>query len=236
MRIIVGTLAARLREDVAVPPNEAGGAEMDEKQLDRLARDAACSVVRREAQRIGEMVQDNIVKFATIGDAAPLPSFSLYPLDKALAAAQKNLYGVVPPLDGAIIADRKSLGIEGHTTMFKATLAHAGGTVTVFGIDGAAGVNLEEREFIQSMGRDEHVIRWHRNPSKKPWSVRVVRSEHRNYFYSDFIVCLEYPLGQTPAARMIEAKENTKDASRKAHRTPKIYGKVLFFTREDTRL
>lgn len=236
VRIIVGTLAARLREDVAVPPSEAGGAEIDEKQLDRLARDAACWVVRRDAQRIGEMVQDTIAEFATIGDAAPLPNFLLYPLDKALAAAQKNLYGVVPPLDGSIVADRESLGIEGQTTMFKDTLAHAGGTVSVFGIDGAAGVNLEEREFIRSLERDEHVIWWHRNPSKKPWSVRVVRSEHRNYFYPDFIVCLEFPMGQPPAARMLETKESTKDASRKAQRMPKIYGKVLFVTRDDTRL
>jgi type III restriction enzyme len=236
VRIIVGTLAARLRDDVAVPPSEAGGAEMDEMQLDRLARDAACWVVRRDAQRIGEMVQDTIAEFATIGDAAPLPNFLLYPLDKALASAQKNLYGVVPPLDGSILADRESLGIEGQTTMFKDTLAHAGGTVSVFGIDGAAGVNLEEREFIRSLERDEHVIWWHRNPSKKPWSVRVVRSEHRNYFYPDFIVCLEYPMGQPLAARMLETKESTKDASRKAQRTPKIYGKVLFVTRDDTRL
>ena len=236
VRIIVSTLAARLRDDVAVPPSEAGGPPMDEKQLDRLARDAACWVVRRDAQRIGEMVQDTIAEFATIGDAAPLPNFLLYPLDMALAAAQKNLYGVVPPLDGSIVADRESLGIEGQTTMFKDTLAHAGGTVSVFGIDGAAGVNLEEREFIQSLERDEHVIWWHRNPSKKPWSVRVVRSEHRNYFYPDFIVCLEYPMGQPPAARMLETKESTKDASRKAQRTPKIYGKVLFVTRDDTRL
>lgn len=120
--------------------------------------------------------------------------------------------------------------------MVKDTLAHSGGTISVFGIDGSAGVNQEEREFIQSMERDDHVVWWHRNPSRKPWSVRVVRSEHRNYFYPDFIVCLEYPLGEPPEVRMVETKESTKDASRKAQRTPKIYGKVLFVTREDTRL
>jgi len=236
VRIIVGTLAARLREDVAVPPSDAGASVLDDKQLDRLARDAACWVVRREAQRIGEMVQDTIAEFATVGDAAPLPNFLLYPLSNALDTAQKNLYGVVPPLEKAIPSARDSLDIEGQTTMYKDTLAHAGGTLRVFGIDGSAGVNEEEREFIRSLERDEHVVWWHRNPPRKPWSVRLVRSEHRNYFYPDFIVCLEYPMGQAPEARMVETKESTKDASRKAQRTPKIYGKVLFVTREDTRL
>ena len=43
-------------------------------------------------------------------------------------------------------------------------------------------------------------------------------------------------MGECPEVRMVETKESTKDASRKAQRTPKIYGKVLFVTREDTRL
>ncbi|PZQ13963.1 DEAD/DEAH box helicase [Pseudoxanthomonas winnipegensis] len=236
VKIIIGTLAGRLREDVAVPPSDSSSSVLDDKQLDRLARDAACWVIRRDAQRIGEMVQDAIAEFATVGSASPLPQFLLYPLSKALDQAQKNLYGVVPPLDGTITSARDSLDIEGQTTMLKETLAHAGGTISVFGIDGSAGVNQEEREFIQSMERDDHVVWWHRNPSRKPWSVRVVRSEHRNYFYPDFIVCLEYPSGQPPEVRMVETKESTKDASRKAQRTPKIYGKVLFVTREDTRL
>lgn len=236
VRIIIGILATRLREDVAVPPSDASASVLDEKQLDRLARDAACWVVRRDAQRIGEMIHDTIAEFAPVGDASPLPNFLLYPLSVALDQAQKNLYGVVPPLENTIASARDSLDIEGQTTMLKATLAHAGGVVTVFGIDGASGVNQEERAFIQSMERDDHIVWWHRNPPRKPWSVRIVRSEHRHYFYPDFIVCLEYPMGHTLETRMVETKDSTKDASRKAQRTPKIYGKVLFVTREETRL
>ncbi|CAD1796108.1 site-specific DNA-methyltransferase [Xanthomonas arboricola pv. juglandis] len=236
VRIIIGTLAGRLKEDVAVPPSDAGSSVLSDKQLDRLARDAACWVVRREAQRIGEMVQDAIAEFATVSNASPLPNFLLYPLSKALDQAPKNLYGIVPPLDTTITSARDNLDIEGQTTMFKETLAHVGGIISVFGIDGSAGVNQEEREFIQSMERDDHVVWWHRNPSRKPWSVRIVRSEHRNYFYPDFVVCLEFPNGENAEMRMVETKESTKDASRKAQRTPKVYGKVLFVTREDTRL
>jgi len=236
VRTIISTLAERLREDVAVPPGDAAAGIVDGKQLDRLARDAACWMVRREVQRIGEMIQDAIAESATVGYAAPLPSYLLYPLGKALNAAPKNLYGVMPPLESAIADDRGSLGIEAQLTMNRVSLPHAEGAVSVFGIDGAAGVNLEEREFVQSLERDEHVVWWHRNPPRKPWSVRVVRGEHRNYFYPDFIVCLEYPVGQPPEIRMVETKESTKDASRKAQRAPQIYGRVLFVTRDGARL
>lgn len=236
VRIIIGTLAARLREDVAVAPSDAGAGVLEDKQLDRLARDAACWVIRREVQRIGEMIQNFVAEFSTVGSAVPLPSYLLYPLSRALIPAQKNLYGVIPPLDTAISDDRDTLDIDGQMTMLQTTLAHAAGTVSVFGIDGTAGVNLDELEFIKSMERDDHVVWWHRNPRNKPWSVRLVRGEHRYYFYPDFIVCLEYPTGQPPNTRMVETKDSTKDASRKAQRTPKIYGKVLFVTRDDNRL
>lgn len=36
--------------------------------------------------------------------------------------------------------------------------------------------------------------------------------------------------------RLVETKENVKDAARKARRTPKAYGKVLFLTRYQNRL
>jgi hypothetical protein len=235
-KIIIGTLAARLREDVAVPPSDAGAGTLDDKQLDRLARDAACWVVRRDVQKIGEMIQDAIAEAATVENASPLPDFLLYPLDKALIPAQKNLYGVIPPMENAIAGDWDSLDIDGQTTKDKNTLAYAGGSVTVFGIDGSAGVNEDERKFIESLERDDHVVWWHRNSPKKRWSVRIVRSDHRNYFYPDFVVYLEYPIGEPPAVRMIETKHDTKDASKKAQRRPTIYGKVLFVTRDDSRL
>lgn len=232
VKIIIGTLAARLREDVAVPPSDASGTSLNDKQLDRLARDAACWVVRREVQTIAEHVQDAVARFATVGDAAALPNFMLYPLDKALKVAPKNLYGVIPPLESELRQDKDALGIDAQLTMDKTQLAHAGGQVLVNGYDFTSAVNGEEKDLIGSLERDEHVIWWHRNPRNKPWAVRVVRGEHRNYFYPDFIVCLEYPMGQPPEIRLAETKESTKDASRKARRAPKVYGKVLFVTRD----
>lgn len=235
-KIIINTLAARLREDVAVPPTDAGAGALDDRQLARTARDAACWVIRRDLQKISEGVQDAVAEFSTVGNATPLPSYLLYPLDKALEPAQKSLYGVIPPLEKTIVSDRDSLGIEGQSTMLKNTLAYDGGTISVFGIDGSAGVNDDEREFIHSLERDDHVVWWHRNPRNKPWSVRIVRGDHTYYFYPDFVVCLEYPSGQPAELRMLETKHDTKDASKKAQRMPKIYGKVLFVTRDNTRL
>jgi hypothetical protein len=58
-----------------------------------------------------------------------------------------------------------------------------------------------------------------------------VRGEHRNYFYPDFIVCLEHFPGDEPLARLIETKESTKDAARKSRHASKLYGRVLFLTK-----
>lgn len=80
------------------------------------------------------------------------------------------------------------------------------------------------------------MVWWHRNPDRKPWSVRLVRGEHGNYFYPDFVVCLEHPIGAPTMTRLIETKESTKDASRKARRVPKIYGKVMFVTKDNDKL
>ena len=244
VRIIITTLASRLRENVAIPPDGVVSAEApDDRQLDRRARDAACWVVRQEIQRIGEMIQQALAEFTTVSDAAPLPDYLLYPLAHALLPARKNLYGVFPPPEGEIAGAWERLDIDLQDRLLKdirenkaQTLSHAEGVVSVFAIHGKAGLNQLEHDFAQALEHDEHVLWWHRNPDRKQWSVRVVRGEHKDYFYPDFIVCLEYPLGQPPEIRLVETKESTKDASRKAQRAPRIYGKVLFVTPDGSRL
>lgn len=49
-------------------------------------------------------------------------------------------------------------------------------------------------------------------------------------------MCLSHLPGDEPMMRLIETKENTKDAARKARRVPKSYGKVLFLTKDQQRL
>jgi hypothetical protein len=50
------------------------------------------------------------------------------------------------------------------------------------------------------------------------------------------VVCLSHLPSDVPVIRLIETKENTKDAARKARRIPKCYGKVLFLTKDQSRL
>lgn len=102
--------------------------------------------------------------------------------------------------------------------------------------DASTALNGEELAFAKALDRSEFVAWLHRNPDRKAYSVRLVRGEHRNFFYPDFIVCLEHYPGDEPLIRLIEIKENVKDAARKAKHVPHFYGKVLFLTKDQKRL
>lgn len=47
---------------------------------------------------------------------------------------------------------------------------------------------------------------------------------------------MEHSAGDEPLQRLIETKDNTKDAARKARHTPKHYGSVLFITQDGQRI
>lgn len=232
VRIIVNTLAERLRPHVEAPPAEVGEVTQDEKRLAQLTRDAACWVIRRQEQVLTELVQDAVARFATVNDAAPLPDALLYPLQYPLVPSRKNIYGVIPPHKDRLQPDRDGLEIDAQTRLEESSASYAGGSWRISGFDGSMALNDEERAFVGALDRDDAVVWWHRNPDRKPWSVRLVRSEHRNYFYPDFVVCLTYPAGAAAMTRLVETKESTKDASRKSRRVPKIYGKVMFVTKD----
>ncbi|RTK96704.1 MAG: hypothetical protein EKK59_10365 [Neisseriaceae bacterium] len=102
--------------------------------------------------------------------------------------------------------------------------------------DATAALNGEELAFAKALDRSDFVAWWHRNPDRKSYSVRLVRGEHRNFFHPDFVVCLEHYPGDEPLIRLIETKENVKDAARKAQHVPSFYGKVLFLTKDQKRL
>ena len=115
-------------------------------------------------------------------------------------------------------------------------LALANGELRIANYDGTAKLNGEELEFAKALDRADFVAWWHRNPDRKPYAVRLVRSEHQNYFHPDFVVCLSHYQDDEPLPRLVETKENVKDAARKARRVPKGYGKVLFLTKDQNRL
>ena len=235
VRLIVNTLAQRMLPHLATG-GEGAANHSDEKQLLRLARDAACWIIRKQAQALIETVLDAVATFATVDDARPLPDAMLHPLAHALLPSPKNLYGVMPPLKDDVATQFDGLSIDAQTLLQAAIHQHGNGQFSTAAFDGASAINLEERAFIKTLDRDDAVLWWHRNPDRKPWSVRLVRSEHGNYFYPDFVVCLSYPQGAAAMTRLIETKESTKDAARKARRVPKIYGKVMFVTKDNENL
>ena len=72
--------------------------------------------------------------------------------------------------------------------------------------DSSFAMNKDELAFAEALDRAKFVAWWFRNPDKKPYSVRLVRGDHRNYFYPDFVVCLSHVDGQAPKQRLVENK------------------------------
>ncbi|MEY4757754.1 MAG: hypothetical protein RJA34_2652 [Pseudomonadota bacterium] len=238
-RIVVNTLAARLR-----PAVEAGLADLPNVDASstaadrvRLARDAAHWVIRDSAQELREAIFEAIAHQAKLVDAQPLPDVMVYPQDLPLVASAKNIYGVLPPSkENALDVDQVLFMDERHWWADQVFALQDGTAFSVGRYDGAVKLNNLERDFAQALDSADFVHWWHRNPDKKPYAVRVVRAEHEHYFYPDFVVCVAHQPGEAPMQRLLETKENTKDAARKARHFPPAFGKVLFLTPDGNRL
>jgi len=237
VRIIVEVLASRMRNliDEAFEDREEE-ARPSEAELKRDARDAAHWVIRREAQNIAELMQSLVAEFTTLAEAEPLPDWMVFPAELSLSASGKNIYGVLPPSDDDLAQIESLLTVDEREWLADRRLMLAGSEYRLGRYDGAVKLNGEERAFARALDRADFVTWWHRNPDRKPYAVRLVRGEHQNYFYPDYVVCLSHLPGDTPIMRLIETKENTKDAARKAQRVPKNYGRVLFLTKDQNRL
>jgi superfamily II DNA or RNA helicase len=237
VRIIIDVLARRLRARI---DEEFEDVDEDlrppEAELKRHARDAAYWVVRRETANIAELMQGIVAEFTTLEDAAPLPDWMLFPAALSLAASRRNIYGVMPPSDDDLAHIEQLLMVDERAWLNDREIGADGAALHLARYDGATKLNNEERDFAKALDHADFVEWWHRNPDRKPWAVRLVRGEHQNYFYPDFVICLSHYPGDAPLMRLIETKENVKDAERKARRVPKSWGKVLFLTRDQARL
>lgn len=233
-RLIVQVLVERLTPalDVAL----AGQPLTDANRL-RLLRDAAHWVIRANAQELREAIFAAIADQAQPMNAQPLPDVMICPEDVTLERSAKNIYGVLPPctedwpdVEGLLYMDERQWWRD-------QTLAlNDGSALRVGRFDGAVQLNSLERDFARALDGADFVHWWHRNPDKKPYAVRVVRAEHAHYFYPDFVVCVEHAPGAAPLQRLLETKQDTKDAARKAQHWPASYGKVLFLTPDGSRL
>jgi type III restriction enzyme len=234
---VVYVLASRLQGEI----EEAfEGQDTDERPdsgaLGRLARDAAYWVIRKEIVALSEMLQNMVSQQTVIENAAPLPDVMLFPTVLPLAKSRKNLYGTMPPTQGDL--DRLDSVLTTDERRLLADQIHAleGGEVKTGRYDGTLKLNGLERQLAVALDNSEFVLWWHRNPDRKDYAVRIVRAEHSNYFYPDFVVCMTHFPGDAAMLRLIETKDDTKDAARKAQREPKFYGKVLFLTKDADKL
>lgn len=237
VRIIVEVLAIRLRqliEDEFEYLKEEQRPQ--ELELKRCARDAAHWVIRHEAQGIAELMQSIVAEFTTLEDAEPLPDLMVFPVALSLEASRRNIYGVLPPSEDDLARIESLLMLNEREWLTDRKMKLADGELSIGKYDNLLKLNSEERDFAKALDRADFVEWWHRNPDRKHYAVRLVRGEHQNYFYPDFVVCLSHLPNDEPVIRLIETKENVKDAARKARRIPKCYGKVLFLTKDQSRL
>ena len=236
-RIVVETLASRLHPAIVeFADNFSQNHQPDETELKRLSRDAAHWVIIKQAQPLKELMFSEIARQARLVDAAPLPDHMVFPEGLHLTPSAKNIYGVIPPSRDLADQIPHMLVVDDRAWMSDKTFELNDGPVVQGKYDDTWFGNPLEESLSRALDRAEFVVWWHRNPRNKPYAVRVVRAEHDNYFYPDFVVCIRHTPTDAPIARLIETKDDTKDASRKSKHWPQQYGKVLFLTPYGDRL
>lgn len=233
IEVLTGRVLPRLKEAL-----EDADSSVSDDELKRMARTAACWLVRVHITEIGEALYEEIASQAVTENAGPLPDVMLFATSIALPVSSKNLYGILPPSRDDLVELEQDMLVEDRMLMQDKTI-HFASTDQPFiagRFDATFSLNTDEKRFAESLDRAPFVAWWFRNPDKKPYSVRIVRGEHRNFFYPDFVVCLSHVDGSEPIQRLIETKHDLKDARRKAKHVPEHYGRVLFLTRDGERL
>lgn len=235
--IIIEVLGARVHgaiqaEFAHLPEDE----RPDTAQMKRHARDSAFWIIRKTADSLAEMMHAEIALQARAVLSGPLPDYMVFPSALALEPSGKNLYGVLPPSRQDLDELPQSVCIDTRDLLQTRSISLGPELVLVSEYDGSHALGEEERTFARALDRAAFVEWWHRNPDRKSYSARLVRGEHQNYFYPDFIVCLEHFPGDEPLTRLVETKESTKDAARKSRHASRLYGRVLFITKDNRNL
>lgn len=232
IEVLAGRVLPRLREAL-----DDADTSVSDNQLKQMGRTAACWLIRSHIKEIEEGLHEEMAKLALTVDAAPLPDVMLFPTSMALPASPRNLYGTFPPRkddlqtleQNMLLEDRELLQEKEWQLGDEALLVRTGR------YDQTYSLNPDELDFAKALDRASFVAWWFRNPDRKPYAVRLVRGEHKNFFHPDFVVCLSHVDGAKPIQRLIETKHDLKDALRKAKHTPDFYGKVLFLTKDGGR-
>lgn len=207
------------------------------------ARDAACWVVHKLLPELQEALQAQWANKAREVTAHPLPDALLMPASQALKLSQKNIYGVLFPDTDGVAQAANTLPLsaqpffknESYIFVQDTQDKPTGDVFSTARLDATYEFNTQELAFAKALDRAEFVAWWHRNPQGKPHSIALMRSDSRNMFYPDFVVCLQHELDDEPLIRLVETKHDVKDANRKGAHQSKTYGKVLFLTKDAQR-
>lgn len=230
-QIMVEVLTARMTETVE---QSLIGTDDDDRpdarEITRLARDCAYWVILRSKHELAEALHAAIAEQARLLDAAPLPDYMLFPQSIALQDSLKNIYGTMPPTHADMEALQQQVPLQVRSMLKPLSMGFDERVWSLAEFDGGHAMGEGEMAFARALDRAPFVKWWHRNPDRKPYSVRLVRGEHRYHFHPDFVVFVEHYRGDTPLLRLIETKESTKDAANKSKRFSPFYGKVLFLT------
>lgn len=234
-KIMIETMAGRITPRFKEKLEDADVTVSDD-EFRRMTRTAACWLIKSHINLIVEALHAEVAQLALTVDAEPLPDVMPFPTSIALEMSRRNIYGVLPPskedldsLDGIFTIEDQQL-LRDQQWFFGPD--GQGGSVRTGRFDNTFSLNPDEKRFAEALDRSEFVAWWFRNPEKKPYSVRLVRGEHQNFFYPDFVVCLAHVDGAEPVQRLVETKHDLKDAQRKSRHTPEYYGKVLFLTQD----
>jgi len=207
------------------------------------ARDAACWVVHKQLPELQEALHAQWANKAKEVQAKPLPDVLLMPASQPLQASRKNIYGVLFPDKDSVALAASTLPLAAHAVFKNETYVFAqdalgkptGDIFSTAQLDATYEFNTQELAFAKALDRADFVAWWHRNPQGKPHSIALMRSDSRNMFYPDFVVCLQHEPGGEPLTRLVETKHDVKDANRKGKHQSKTYGKVLFLTKDAQR-
>jgi hypothetical protein len=207
------------------------------------ARDAACWVIHKQLPELQEALHAQWASKAKEVPAQALPDALLMPAAQALKPSRKNIYGVLFPDTDGVAMSAGALPLSAQPVFKNETYVFAqdtqgrptGDVFSTARLDATFEFNTQELAFAKALDRADFVAWWHRNPQGKPYSIALMRSDSRNLFYPDFVVCLQHEPGDEPLIRLVETKHDVKDAKRKARHQSKTYSKVLFLTKDAQR-
>lgn len=233
--LIIDVLTNRLRPAVVSALQDLDENLPSDADIKRKARDAAYAVIRKEHELLGELLHEEIAAQAVTVLSGPLPSYMMFANEIALQPSSKNIYGVHAPTSREFGQLGNVLAVDARDAMAERTFNFDDGNVMLAPYDGSHVEGEDEGRFTSALDKAPFIKWWHRNPPKKSYSIRLVRGEHKNYFYPDFVIFLEHFPGAEPLQRLIETKESIKDAVRKAKRSSDVYGPVMFLTKDQSK-